>query len=229
MSAAEHLIPNEPSTPAEAVADEIDNALSPHEERRDRLIEAASKTVVTDGDSTGRAGDRLAAIKALREIVEQRRDEIRLPHAEAVRVANGRTAKWLEKLIEAEQTILGRIEDYRAAERDRIAAAQREQQEEEQRRRAERQPAAAPAPPPPPEPAPRAVRAPRVRGDLGSLVSDRLEDVFTIDDVRALPDFILDHEKVQAAIQEVCRATHKVMKTIPGVVITQRAKSSARK
>lgn len=204
--------------PADAARDEIGTALSTFEERRAELLEALPRVFVTDEDSTGRAADFVSQLKVLRDQVNGRRDGIRQPYADANRAVNTAAEKWLGNVESAIRKVEGMIATYRREQRELAEAEQARQAAEEEAARVARTGRAAPAAPPPPPAAP--VTLPTTRGDYGSAVSDRTKKVYRVVDVLKVPLLILESEAVIAAIVKQCAVAGKLMKTIPGVEIT---------
>lgn len=212
---------------ADAARDEIGNALSTFEERRTELLDALPRVFVTDEDSTGRAADFVSQLKALRQKVEQRRDEIRQPYGDAVQVANNTAGRWLTAVEQAIIKVERMIADYRAEQRQLAQAEQQRQADEERAARIARTGSETAAAPPAPPAAP--VKLATTRGDFGSSVSDRAKRVYRVVDVRKVPLLILKSEAVIAAIEKQCAVAGKLMTKIAGVEITDAVGISHRK
>lgn len=146
--------------------------------------------------------------------------EVREPYDQACRTASARVDKFLDPLRAAETSIKAKIKAFRDAERTRAQEQQDEQRQLETAAIAAKAPTRSRRPttlaPPEAEP----VSLPGVRGDFGTTTSDRRVKVYEITDVHALPDIVLNHDKVIEALKSACRDANKLMKTIPGCKIS---------
>lgn len=219
--------------PAEIIADLVDSALKQFQDLRDQRIAAAGRVEVIDQDTTGRAGDLKAMIATLNERVRNEIYAIAEPHDQAVKLARARMERWLEPLLAASSSVNEKIENYRSAERKRIAEQKRKQREEEQAALAKNAPkedegwVSSNVSATPEEPI--QVKLAPVRGDFGSLTSDRKVLEVEILDPRALPDLVLNHAKVREAMIAAVKDLHKLQKDIPGAKVTSGAKATTRK
>jgi hypothetical protein len=245
-------------TLAEIAKADTEEALSQFEDRKKALLEGAEKAFVSDEDSTGRAADLRALIKALVARAESVVLDVRAPIDRARAAIVSAEERWLDALATADEKIAGLIEQYRKDERQRIADRKREQALEEAAARAANNPLrigaprraqiestagveaaagptdlvpdaavveqAAPAMPDFEEP----IVLPKVRGDYGSLTTDRAAAAFEILDVRALPDEVLKAPAVTKALLSAIRAYHRLNPNVPGVKVGSTVKSQTR-
>ena len=220
---------NSGAVPADVVRDQIDAMLDSFKPRREELLASEARAVISDNDAVGRAGDLSAMMKVLIDRIQSRRQEIEEPYDQAVNVARRATARVTDELIAARERLSGKVEAFRNDQREKAKKAQEEQRQREQELRdaAAAQAPESTAPLPTPEQSP--IALPKVIGDMGSTTSDRKVKVFTIPDPKKVDREVLNHPKVIAAMQQVCRDLYKVRKTIRGVVITDDVKAQVRR
>lgn len=228
------MIPDEvPQGPAasghnqrDLVADlraEQTDALARFIERRDYLVERCNTKKVTDRISAGEAGDIIANADKVWKMIDQDRRERTDPHRQAADAAKAVADGFWEPVVEAEQALRARLKEWNDAEDDRIAAQRRQQEEamREMRQASQREPApqseGGPSAPAPSAPALLPAKPRKVRGDLGSIVSSVERASYTVTDVRAVPDFILNSQTVKDAIVTVVRSMARHLGDIPGV------------
>ena len=196
-------------------ADEIDIELGKLQARHDELLASLAKCEVVDDDTAGKAATLISMLSRLAERAVNEGKIVAEPYDEAVTVVKSKVGRFNAPLENGVIAIKGKIEAHRKTVRQKIAAQQAEQ-------------AAALGPVITAE-IPRAVKAPSVRSDFGGSISDRIEHDFEIVDYALLPETILKHADVRAAIIKVCKIQRKITPEIPGVVITERAASTTRK
>ena len=194
--------------------------------RRDQFLEAAKKVEIKDRIDAGSAADLIGLARDVRGMIDSVRLEIGRPHLDASRAVNAACSDFWGVVDEAMEDVQAKLDTFAKEERDRARQLQEEQAAEEQRRRA----AIAGPGAPPPAPAPMKPAKPRsFRGDYGrqAIVTD--DDEIEIEDVRALPDMILEAEAVREAIIRVVKPMVKQKMKIPGIRVTAGVKTSVRK
>ncbi len=219
---APHPFDHNQPVPAEVIADEIATKFKEFEPRRDQLLKAGRDLKIVDNDTVARAADQQSMIRTLIEKVRGTAIEIAQPHTAAVSVAKNRLERWIQELETVDAGLAARIADFRNAQRRKIAEQQAEQAQVT---------AQLIGTPEMPAPTPKAqeIKLAPVRADYGSTVSDRAKATFAWEDPRKLPDQILNHKKVKAAIEQACRDLYRIQDTIDGVTIGTEYKDSHRK
>lgn len=210
-------------------------------ERRDALVKSADGfLVIRDRIDLEKATNIVGIGKDVGGLVESERVEHVTPYNDAVRAVNDYAKTFWQPAAEALARLEERMEEFHRLEDDRIAAAQAEQLAHEAKLRgaaAAKDPAAelgigrpiAPAPPPSAGARPRAAApAPKskpVRSDYGYAARRKKFNVITIDDVRALPDFVFKSKPVLEAI--IATLKPLVDKGIPieGITVTEQTKT----
>lgn len=208
----------------EIAADALTAKLREFEERRAEILSKLPKIAVVDEDTTGRAAAVIKAIRALDDAVCQRGKEVAQPYGDAYDTVSARVSNWLQELRDGLETVNAKIESYRSAERERIRNARIAQQQEEARLRAAanplgigEKPRARGGPAPVVEPEEVAIAPlPAVRGDYGTLTTDRAKVDYEIEDVRKLPDEVLNAPAVIKALKSACRSYGRLKPDIPG-------------
>lgn len=203
-------------------------SLDPIKPRRDQFLEAAKKVVIRDRHDAGAAADLIGLARDVGNIVDEHRRRIGKPHDDVVRTINSEAKTFWEDVEEAMGDVQEKIDAFAAAEQAKIDEQKASQERDEAARRAALAPAGAP---PPPEPAPPA-RQPKkraYRGDLGRQAVLVDQDQIEIVDVRALPDLVLNTDRVHDAIRAVLRPLVKSGAKIDGIKVTKAVKSQIRK
>lgn len=203
-------------------------------QRRDEFVASAGKQIVRDRETAGAAADTIKLANEVWALVDADRRARSDPFRETHLALSGMAAEFWEPVNQAMAGLREQIDAYTAEEDARIAAQQAEQQEALARMRGAASPPPAPpqgrshidysVPTPEPQriaPAMRAPRRSRIRGDLGSTISQRDVVEYEIEDISLIPEHILTSETVKAAILAVVRATARHMGVPKGIrVIT---------
>jgi len=208
-------------TPADMVMAELGEKLVEYHKRRTDLLGAVERCSVTDNDTIGKAGDLIAMIGRLVSVVEARAEEVFEPHVLAVNAGRAARDKWTAELSAGAWSVRAKIDAFRAEQRKKAREQQEEQEAIAAAALAKAREAEAPAAiePPAPAPTPAApIKLRAVRGDLGSRVGDRDVSIFTIKDPRKVDIQVLNHPKVQEAMQAACRALDRAGVKIKGVI-----------
>lgn len=218
-----HLLSNRAPLREEAKTD-LEEKLLPLTERRDEIVARLPKVVVNDNASAGNAADFITSCRVLLEDVDTARRDVKRPYDDAITVIQGRAQRFAEPVEETIEAVETRVRIFRSEARERAAAAQRAQRAEEARLRAEadaRERGRLAVDPPAPVPVvePDEISLPVARGDYGSKVRDKREKVYTITDVRQLPDDILNAPKVRDAMLAAIKQLGRLREEIPGVEI----------
>ncbi len=216
---------NRPPSYAELAKEEFDRTAKSYEERRDEIVKKCNALVIRDQEDVGAVGDMGRIIKALADKVAGKAKDIAEPYQETVDALRAASQNFTEPLWEARDTITQKVEDFRAAERAKAKAAQQEQYEAEKRQaaaRAEETGVEAHVP----KPAPQPKKSAPARGDLGGRVSERNTLNIEIEDVRALPDFVLNADKVKEALISTVRSMVQAGAEVPGVKVDRGVKTT---
>lgn len=209
---------NLPPSPIETLVAAQREALTPEwRERLAYIVERANAKTVVDRETAGQAGDIIKVADEFRKIVDQDRIDRTRPYREAADRAKAVADEFLEPLDAAVAALRVRLNSWDREEDNRIKAQQAEQ--EAFFSKPDLTPGVqSPATPPPP--AMKAAKRSKIVGDLGARVTQAEVKHYTVVDVRAVPDFILQSDTVKAAIAIVARTMGKHMKEIPGIEIT---------
>ncbi len=213
----EDFLSNSAAVPlAELAVDEARVALEPLQQRRSALHDVLSKTQINDDEDLRRAADKIALSVALREEAERRLDPIRTPYADAGIAVRNVQQNFSSDLSVAEREVQGKINAFRARQREAAALRANEQRarEAELRRKAglDQTPAAAPV-------KASDVKLQSARSDFGAQVFDRKVITVSIVDPRALPDTILKSPGVIEAMEKAVRKMASLTRDIPGAKI----------
>jgi hypothetical protein len=214
---------NQPPGPVETLVAAQREAQAPRKERLDYILEKALAKAVTDRETAGQAGDIIKIAGEFIEIVDDDRKARTKPYHDASAAGKAACDEFLEPLRDAVAKLKERINEWDAAEDARILAQQREQ--EAFFRTADPTTAGvertkAPGDVPKPGPDLRPAKRSRIVGDLGARVHQVEEKTYTVTDVRAVPDVILNSPVVHAAICIVARQMARHMPKIPGIEVT---------
>lgn len=172
-----------------------------------------------DAETAGKIGDLAKMCRAAAQAIEAEREKVNRPILTAQRALKGKADGYVGQLDEAMRPVKATLESFMAEERRRADEARRKAEEdaraiaeaERARLQAELDARAAESGDEPEfaevapfvAPAPVEVEAPVVRGDYGSRIGSKTVWHHEIESVRKLPDHVLNHEKVKAAISQV--------------------------
>jgi len=182
-----------------------------------------------DEETLGKCGELQKALRACQQLVDATHVVVKKPYLEAGRVVDAEKNGLTARINAGRSLVQGLMDAYaneqlakrRKAEADAAAArAQLEALARENNLEAA-------LPPPPPEP----VRTAPVRSDGGATVSLGVEHIATVTDYAKAFKKVKDDAKVREAIDAAIQRAVKAAKgkiEIPGVTITERAKTSAR-
>ncbi len=198
----------------DVAADEIELELAKLEARRVELLASFEKCKVTDEDTAGRALNLMGMMDRLIERADNTGQITAQPYGDAVALVKARVGRFQDPLYAKRALISDMIDTHRKAVRAKIAEQQAEQAK-----------VITPAAEIPRGP----VKAPTIRGDLGGTISDRSVWEIEIVDVRKVPDTILLHADVQAAIKKVAKIARKLTPEITGLKITEVSATTKRK
>jgi len=236
---------NEPPSPIETVRGQMQDVVDKYRERVSYFAERANAKQVTDRITAGQAGDIVSLAGDLETLIVNDRFAITRPYREAADVGKAIADELWLPVEEALTQLRARLKAWNDEEDVRIETARREEQAFMAKARQAAAPAVEPEPAPEAEveTAPRksrfgidysapAVLSPRgpsaaaplqpakrrkVIGDLGSKSGNVDVTVYTITDMRALPDIILNSETVKNAALSVVKSLARHMPDIPGV------------
>jgi hypothetical protein len=213
---------NSGSLEATSVAD-MREILAGYEQRKDEFLKSAGNAVVRSRETVGDAGDVIHLAAQIWDRIDAQRRVITDPFLEAGRSTKAIADEFWAPVVEAMEELQGKIDDWKLGENKRIADQRAEQDAEMQRLRA---PAvtpgsAAPAFQPVVKMAVSAEPKKRkIRGFLGSTVSDVDQKTYEIEDITKIPDWVLNSNEVKAAILSVAKRLNKTVGDIPGVTVT---------
>jgi hypothetical protein len=208
--------------------DDMLGKVSPDPEKASDLG-AVHRAVCKDEDTVGRCGTLVKALRAAEQLVEGVHVKIKKPYLDAGRAVDAEKNALIARIISGKSRVQQLMDDYA----DEQLKAQRAQQAEEAADRkaledlARENNLAAALPPPPPPPS----RAAPVRSDGGATVSFGTDFVSTVTDYAKAFKKVKDNAKVREAIDAAIQKMVKDAKgqiEIPGVTITERARTSAR-
>jgi hypothetical protein len=190
---------------------------------------AVHRAVCSNEEQVGKCGTLVKALRAAEQLVDGVHVKIKKPYLDAGRAVDAEKNALIARISSGKSRVQDLLDDYADEQlkqqraREALAAAERKKLED--LARANNLEAA--LPPPPPEP----VRAAPVRSDGGATVSFGTEHISTVTDYAKAFKKVKDNAKVReaidAAIQKLVKDT-KGQLEIPGVMIVERAKSSAR-
>lgn len=187
------------------------------------LIASAGRAGACDSDDkAGKIADLAKLFSAATKAVEAEREKLNRPILTAQRALKGRADAYAGQLADALRPVRAELDRWMVEQR-RIADEARRKAEEEARAAAEAERQRLQAEldrqaedgdgdadfaevAPIVEPEPVKVEAPVVRGDYGARIGSRTVWLHEIEGVRKLPNNILNHEKVVAAINQVVGA-----------------------
>lgn len=184
------------------------------------LVGSAGRVSVVDTeDKAGRVGDLIKMCGAATKAIEAEREKLNRPLLTAQRALKGKADAYAGQISDALRPVRAALDAYMAEQR-RIAEEERRAAEERARAAAEAERArlqaelnaqaaavegdeefAEVAPVIAPEPV--KIEAPVVRGDYGARIGSTTVWLHEIESVRKLPDSLLKHEKVLAALNQV--------------------------
>lgn len=193
----------------EQVVSDFEEALAAEglRDRIDALVSAAARCGdCTDEEKAGRGGDFIKQCAAAAKAIEAEREKLNRPLLNAQRALKGRADTYTGRLQDASASVRRKVDAFMAEQR-RIAEEKRRLAEEQARKAAEAaaKEAAETGAPVAVEIEPVKVEAPVVQGDYGKVTSTTVWR-HEIVSVRQLPDHILKHEKVIAALDQVIGA-----------------------
>ncbi len=235
---------NEPPSPIETVRGLMEDVKDKYSERVAYFAERATAKQVIDRITAGQAGDIISLAGDLEKLVHEDRMAVTRPFREAADKGKAIADDLWSPVEEALEALRARLKAWNDDEDARIEKARRE---EAQFMRKASKGAAAPEPEPEPAPVQEAPRKSRfgldysapeilvtrgtgqlaaplqpakrrkVVGDLGSKSGNVDVTVYTITDMRLLPDLILNSETVKSAALAVVKSLARHMPDIPGV------------
>lgn len=212
----DHLHSNSAAVPLEVqAAEEAALALEPLKPRRDQLIEALGKVSIADDEDVRRATDKIVLAQALRESADARLQPIGTPYREANHAVRTAALNFTDTLKEAELRVGQAIAAFRKRQREAAARAKNEQAAREAELREKAGLESAPVA----ETKAADIKLAPVRSDYRGQVFDRKVLRVTINDVRALPDTVLQSAGVIAALESAVRQLAKLTRDIPGATI----------
>jgi hypothetical protein len=189
-------------------------------QRKAEFLRAAGAAVVRNRETAGAAADVIKLASAVKKEIDAERLSRSNPYRQVADALVREIEEFWHEVDAAMERLRDMIDAWTAHE-DELIERQRLEQEQEQREMRERArvmdamtapiPAAAR-----PEPA----RKRPIRGDYGARVSAAERKVYAIEDVRKLPDWVLDAPVVRDAILQVVRQTAKHMGDIPGIRVS---------
>lgn len=209
-------------------------------DRKEEFLRAARNAVVRNRDSAGAAADVIKMAAQVWSRLEAERLARSNPYRNIADALVRTADKFWTEVVDAMDGLKDKIDAWTDIEDKRIADQQREQEEEMAKLRGaaapivhvdERDAYPLPASPrvsvdytapfePKPSPAPvpmQPAKRKRIRGDLGGMVSIKTETIYSVADVRALPDYILNAPGVHEAIIAAVKGTVKVMGVPAGI------------
>lgn len=201
------------------------------QERRDEIIAAICRKQVSDRATCGDASDLISIAKKFGKLIEDERKSLTDPLREEAERTKAVADAFLEDLAEAMESLQRRVNKWTAEEDARIAAQKAEQEAELAAMRAKRiidpdlERRADELSPFPPfrqssdnqRAEVKPTRRRPIRGDMGGKVTSAAVVTWTVDDVRAVPDWILNTPTVHDAIAAVAKSMSKHHKQIPGL------------
>lgn len=204
---------NLPPSIAELAVEDLRTALERFKDRRDEFVKSATTQIVKDRHDVGAAGDTIKLGKRVWEMIERERTDRSEPHRDAQLALKAFADEFWSPAYDALTVLNEQIRAFNAAEKKRV-----EDQRAEQAAAMAAMREKVAAPPMPVDVLP--ARRKKTRGDLGATVSivDKVE--YTVTDVRAVPDVILNSETVKAAIIAVAKSMSKHMPVIDGITKT---------
>lgn len=184
-----------------------------------------------DDDQLGRCGELIKQLRMCEQLVDDAHKVVKKPYWDAGKAADAEKNALVNRILTGRQRVQQLMDDYAAEQlrkrrqKEAEDAAELKRQQEQARENGEE--AVAPAPAPAPAP----VRQEPIRSDGGATVSLGTEFVSTVTDYakafRKVKDNAKVREAIDAAIQKLVKETKGKLE-IPGVTITERAKTSAR-
>lgn len=190
---------------------------------------AVQRARCVDDDTLGKCGELMKALRAADQLVSNTHTAVKKPYLDAGRCVDAEKNALIARIGAGRGVVQSLMDEYAEKQRlDRIAQAAKEAEERQRLEELAREnnlESALPAPPPPP------ARTGPVRSDGGATVSLGVEHISTVTDYakafRKVKDNAKVREAIDAAIQKMVKdAKGKI--EIPGVTITERAKTSAR-
>jgi len=180
-------------------------------------------------DTLGKCGALVKSLRAAEQLVDGVHKELKQPYLDGGRLVDAEKNALIARIGVGKRRVQGMMDAY-ADEQLKARRAQEAKDAEERARLAalaRENDLQGALPPPPPPPAP----PPPVRSDFGATVSLGTDHVSTVTDYakafKKVKDIAAVREAIDKAIQKLVRdAKGKI--EIPGVTITERAKTSAR-
>jgi len=180
-------------------------------------------------ENLGKCGELVKRLRACETLVTSVHVAVKKPYLDAGRLVDGEKNALIGRISDGKAKVQQLMDGYAAeqlkAKREREAEEAANREKLEALARANNLEAALPPPPPPP------ARTGPVRSDGGATVSFGTEHVSTVTDYAKAFKKVKDDAKVREAIDAAIQRVVKTAKgkiEIPGVAITERAKTSAR-
>lgn len=208
--------------------DQLLGKVNPNPEKPEDLG-SVHRAKCENDDHLGLCGVLIKRLRACEQLVDQVHTQEKAPHLKAGRLVD-QEKNTLNTRISAGRGIVQKLMDDYANEQLRLRR-KKEAEEAAERKRLEdlaRENNLSAALPPPPPPAP---RPEPIRSDAGATISLGVEHVSTVTDYLKAFKKVKDNAKVREAIDAAIQKLVKDAKgkiEIPGVTLTERAKTSAR-
>jgi len=214
---------NQPPSPIEALVAEQRESQAQYEERRDEVLASLTAKAVTDRVSAGEAGDLLKITRSIVDTLTEQRAARTKPYREAADKAKAVFDTWIDPLLVAEKELSDRLNSWMRDEDARAAAQQAEQANllgdiND-----------GPKSTSPIGNRPSQAKSPVIaQGGYGTKVVKKTKTAFTVVDVRAVPDFILNSSTVHDAIISVAKSMARHNPDIPGIKKTTEEEAGIR-
>lgn len=203
------------------------------QERKAEIIKSARNVVIRTRADVGAAGDIIKIAGKVYKRMETERMDRSQPYRDTADALVRAGESWWEEIDQELDEVRAKMKAWTDAEDQRIEDQRQEQLREMERMRQAAAPPApelpllgdapaqlTPEPTPIPTPAPAPVKKRKIRGDLGAIVSTVDKDTYTVTDVRALPDYVLNAKAVHDAIIAVVRSTKKTLGVPKGIAVS---------
>lgn len=224
-------------------------------QRKSEFLMSARNAVVRDRDTAGAAADLVKLAGRIWDRIHAARIERSTPYRDTADALGRAATDFWADVDDAMDGVRAKIDAFTEEEDKRIADQQREQEEQMAAMRAaaapppvpvvQDQPAGVTEPEAgrphldyttgagystrAPTPAPLApAKRKKIRGDYGATVSAAERHVYTVTDVRAVPDYILNAPGVHEAIIAAVKGTVKVMGVPAGIARTTTTENQIR-
>lgn len=214
---------------ARVAVDQMRAALERFKPRRAEFLAAAAKADIKDRHDAGDAASLIGMSRDVAKLIDAVRLEIGGPYDAAAKAVTAEANEFWSDVFNAMEDVQAKLTVFADAEKKRVRDQAAEQAAEDARRRAALAPVGTPPAPARPSAPPRAPKRKAYRGDLGhqAIVGD--VDVIEIVDVRALPDMVLNSERVKEAIIAVLKPMVKNGMQIEGIATSKQTTTSIRK